>query len=431
MDEKKTIAIIGSGFAGTWSALAARNLLSSHPSSSADIDVVVVSPEPRLVMRPRLYQADPAAMAVDLQDLFSTHAIRHVRASVTTIHHEKRSLQLIDAAGEESSLMYDRLVLAAGSQLAAPKLTTTSEHVFNIDTLESAVKLETHLQSLPSSHPPSRARATALVCGAGFTGLELAAELPSRLRSVLGPDAPAPRVILVSREPEPGASLGAGPLPAITRALTKLGVELRLGTTVTCVDAHGALLSSGERIEALTTIWTAGVRASLLAGQVPGEHDAVGRLVVDQHLRVPSSPHIFASGDSACAAVSPSGPKALMSCQHALALGRVSGHNAAADLLGLPTRIYSQPLYVTCLDLGPGRAVLTAGWDRKVVLSGWLAKAVKKFINGWLIYPPGAGSSTALSQADPGQYVSAPMLLAQRLGSTFLLILAFVRSLFV
>ena len=43
----------------------------------------------------------------------------------------------------------------------------------------------------------------------------------------------------------------------------------------------------------------------------------------------------------------------VMSCQHAMSLGRVAGYNAAAELVDLPLHPYSQPKYVTCVDLGP------------------------------------------------------------------------------
>ena len=82
-------------------------------------------------------------------------------------------------------------------------------------------------------------------------------------------------------------------------------------------------------------------------------------------------------------------------------LGKFAGHNAAADLLGLPTQPYQQPRYVTCLDLGPWGAVLTEGWDRQVRLKGADAKNIKRHINGTLIYPPPADRAEALAAADP------------------------------
>jgi NADH dehydrogenase len=92
-----------------------------------------------------------------------------------------------------------------------------------------------------------------------------------------------------------------------------------------------------------------------------------------------------------------------MSCQHALSLGRFSGNNAAADLLGVATLPYAQEQYVTCLDLGPWGSVFTAGWDRAVQLSGSAAKERKRFINGTVISPPPPEREQALAAADPTQ----------------------------
>ena len=85
----------------------------------------------------------------------------------------------------------------------------------------------------------------------------------------------------------------------------------------------------------------------------------------------------------------------------------MAGHNAAAELVGLPTARYSQPKYVTCLDLGPWGAVYTEGWDRQVKLRGQEAKALKRAINTQWIYPPAADRDAALALADP-YYVIVP-----------------------
>lgn len=90
-----------------------------------------------------------------------------------------------------------------------------------------------------------------------------------------------------------------------------------------------------------------------------------------------------------------------MSCQHALRLGSVAGHNAVADLLGLPLLPYHQEAYVTCLDLGAAGAVFTRGWNRAVALVGAEAKALKRQINTRWIYPPPADREAAFAAADP------------------------------
>jgi NADH dehydrogenase len=190
--------------------------------------------------------------------------------------------------------------------------------------------------------------------------------------------------------------------------LQDLGVTWRVSAAVTAVDGDGLWLSTGERIASKTVIWTAGVRASALTEQIPAERDRFGRLHVDRDLRVIGLDNVFATGDVAYAATDDQGNHALMSCQHALNLGRYAGHNVASDLLGLPALPYTQTRYVTCLDLGPWGAVYTEGWDRVVKLTGAEAKQRKRWINTERIYPPPANRAEALAAADPQRIVVQP-----------------------
>jgi NADH dehydrogenase len=120
---------------------------------------------------------------------------------------------------------------------------------------------------------------------------------------------------------------------------------------------------------------------------------------VDGELRVPQAPHVFAAGDTA-AAVLESGQTVVQSCQHATPLGKHAGHNAAADLLGLPLATFSTIPYVTCLDLGAAGAVYTIGFERAVQLSGAEGKERKRLINQKWIYPPLDDSDEILRAAD-------------------------------
>ena len=178
-------------------------------------------------------------------------------------------------------------------------------------------------------------------------------------------------------------------------------METRLGAGVAALDESGVTLSSGERIEAETVVWAAGIRAAPLTAQIPGERDNFGRLLVDRDLRVPDVAGVFATGDAARAASDDIGNHALMSCQHATRMGAFAGNNAAAELLGIPTRPYHQKAYVTCLDLGAAGALFTRGWERQVEMVGDKAKKTKQEINTVWIYPPKAERAAALASADP------------------------------
>lgn len=399
----RRILIIGAGFAGLWSALAAARRLQLEGSPQNAVEIAVVAPEAALTMRPRLYEAAPDAMVAPLQQLFQDIGVRHIQGMVETIRTEANEVEVVDAQGQRTIVAYDRLVLAAGSSLVRPDIPGLREFSFNVDQRSDAMALDAHLHSLAAT-PSSPTRNTVVVAGGGFTGIEMAAELPARLRAILGQDQDI-QVIVVERSETIGPDLGPGPRPVIEQALAELGVTCRLGAAVAQVDADGLNTASGERIAAGTVIWTAGVRANALTAQIAGERDGAGRLRVDRDLRVAASPAVFATGDAAVAATDDAGNHTLMSCQHAMFLGRSAGDNAAADLLGLATRAYRQPGYVTCLDLGSWGAVVTRGWDRQVWLTGSEAKAMKIAINGKLIYPP-TDAAAALAAADPALELS-------------------------
>jgi NADH:quinone reductase (non-electrogenic) len=183
--------------------------------------------------------------------------------------------------------------------------------------------------------------------------------------------------------------------------MTGLGITLRLGAAVNAIDTDGIVTSTGERIDAKTVIWTAGMRANALTKKLNAERDRLGRLHVDAELRVLGTEDIFAAGDVAFAATDDAGNHALMSCQHAMNMGRFAGHNVAADLIGAELLPYRQPFYVTCLDLGSWGAVYTEGWDRQIKLVGTEAKALKRQICTEWIYPPAADREAAFAAADP------------------------------
>ncbi|KII27525.1 pyridine nucleotide-disulfide oxidoreductase [Pseudomonas fluorescens] len=394
---KQQILVIGAGFGGVWSALSAARLLDMY--SRIDVEITLLAPQAELRIRPRFYETDVHKMFAPLGGLFESVGVRFVKGAAVRIDEQARTVAYRDETGRQGALSYDRLVIAAGSQLARPKVLGLETHAFDVDQIETAVRLESHLKSL-KHRPESVARNTVVVVGGGFTGIETGTEMPARLRAVLGTDQDI-RVIIIDRGPEIGASMGDGISPSIIAASEHLGIEWVLNTSVTAVDAYGVTLADGRQIESQTVIWTVGFRASPLTEQVSSVRDVLGRLHVDENLKVLGQEHVYAAGDVAYAATDDLGNFAAMSCQHAISLGRHAGNNVAADLLGVAPTPYRQPKYATCLDLGTWGAVFTEGWDRQLKLVKESAKELKTQINTQWIYPPAADRATALAAADP------------------------------
>ena len=393
----KRIIIAGSGFAGLWAALAAQRAI-HLASQEQNIEVMMVSPSPNVGIRPRLYEAVLENMNPDISELLSVVGVKFLAGWVNKIDVNQQTIEVATTNGNKQNLSYDRFVLATGSTTFMPPIPGLKEYGFSVNTLEDAEKLDHHLKNL-ATKPANAARNTVVVAGGGLTGLETVTEMPVRLRSILGET--DVRVVLVDSSTDIGAAMGDQAATVIREALNELGVEGKAGLRVTALDATGVTLSNGEKIETETVIWTAGMRANPLASQIAGEKDNLGRLIGDAYLHAPEAKNIFVTGDTVKVPTDDLGNFNVMSCQHAMSLGRVAGYNAAAELVDLPLHPYSQPKYVTCVDLGPWGALYTEGWDRQVQFVREEAKKIKQEINTVWIYPPVADRDAVFAIANP------------------------------
>ena len=385
------VLVLGSGFAGLWSALGAARRLDEVGIPNGAVDVTVISSQPFHDIRVRNYEADLRPCRIPLRELLDPVGVGHITADVTGIDTGAATVSTADG----TTLGYDRLVMALGSRVARPDLPGLDEFGYDVDTYNGAMKLQSHIRGLADHADP--AAATAVVVGAGLTGIETASELPRMLADALGAGA-TPRVILVDHNPQVGSDMGDSARPVIEGALAQNEVETITGVGVTAVDERSVTLSSGDVVPAATLVWCAGMRANPLTAQLGVPRDRLGRLPVDDYLRVEGTAGVFAAGDVAAARMDDE-HMSVMSCQHGRPMGRYAGYNVISDLLGAPMLPLRIPWYVTVLDLGPAGAVYTEGWDRQVVSSGAAAKATKQVINGQRIYPPLTGDRGALLAA--------------------------------
>lgn len=373
------IVVVGGGFAGFWSAVAARR---QYGLQNKDAEVTVINPDGYLTMRPRLYEAFSPQLRVPLNSLLQSLDIDLVVSSVTRVDAKARCV--IMANGEQ--INWDRLVLATGSVQQRVPVAGVTEHAFDVDTFAAAERFDRHLQRLLAMEG-TQGQLTFVVVGAGFTGIELACEMRRRIRVHAAEEvAQKARVVLIERAAEIGPQLGANTRPTILDALSNAKVEVMVNTSITRVGEDSVVLADGSNLATRTVIIATGLEAHPLVGTLGAALDSSGRVVVDEFLRIPDLPDIFATGDTAHA-LAEAGHTALMSCQHAMTMGKYAGTNVARDLLGLELKPYSQPKYQTCLDLGDYGALLTRGWERTVVQAGPQTKAIKEMINRQIIYP--------------------------------------------
>lgn len=378
------ILVLGGGFAGVSAAVVAADEIHQ---AGADATVSLVSDSDQLTIRPRLYEKNPETLRAPLRPTLDPAGIAFVHGRVSGIDTSAKSVTLEDG----TALEYDRLILATGSELPPLPVPGVAEYTHNIDSYDGAVALDRHLQEVVKT-PAAAGNDTFVIVGGGMTGIELAAEMRGRIAQHAGAGvAEAAKVILIEMADVIGPEFGDNPRPVIDTALDGAGVEQRLGCRVSGFDADGVMLDGGERIDAATVVVTVGLRANGLTAQIPGDRDALGRLEVDDTLKVSGLDDVYATGDVAHARVDDNGNYALMSCQHARTMGKYAGLNVVRELLGTDRRPYRQTDYTTCLDLGGFGAVFTTGWGRDVQTTGAEAKKRKQMINTQWIYPPSGG----------------------------------------
>lgn len=359
------ITIAGGGFAGVWAALAAS--ATRDRRGADDVEIRLVSKEPNLCIRPRLYEGARPEMLVPLQSLLE-------KVGVTFESGEITSLTEADVGTSDGrTIAHDRLIFALGSRVAKPGIPMAAASCFAVDDYAETARLDRHFAELDD-------KATVVVVGASFSGLEIATELRKRLGA-------GTRIALVDQASAAGQSLGKSLTGHVATALDRNGVTFIGGETIVEVAPKAILLASGRRIETRTVIFATGLRPSSLGCDL-GSAEPDGRLTVDSSLRVPERPKVFAAGDVAAAAADAS-HKTLMSCQHAMPMGVIAGQNAVLDLIGDDLISYAQPDYATCLSLGD-EAVFTQGWGRKIAMTGAEGAAMKTQVNEIWIYPPSA-----------------------------------------
>ena len=379
----KNLVIIGGGFAGFWSAMSAVRQ-SRFLGKDSSLNITMISLDEYLSIRPRFYENKFNDMRVPLKKYLDPLSIVLNVAKVIRIDHKNKNIFMIGLNGQEEVLSFDGLILAAGSQLNRPSI-PGFEHAFNVDTFGDSVRLEDHLKELSVSRFPSAGSRTFVVVGASFTGLEVITGMPERLRPYALPGIHYD-FILIDRSFLIAPEYSSEGREIISRQLEKEGIQFFAGEEVDSISPDRILFKSGKCVETRTVIWCGGMKANPLTSMFPVYRNCLGQLKVDQFLRIDGQRTIFAAGDVVQVCVDDEGHFSTMSCQHAIPQGKFAGNNAVNALFGCDLIPYSQPRYVTCLDLGSEQALFTSGWGRFPKMTGIPAKELKtEIMSKWII----------------------------------------------
>lgn len=267
---------------------------------------------------------------------------------VIRLDEDARTVQVETETGP-ASVSYGELVIALGAVTRTLPVPGLAEHALLFKSLADAIRLRNHVLrrlELAAAGDAER-QLTFVFVGAGYAGVEALAELSDLVRDALRHypalrNAPQ-RWVLVDAAPKILAEIPSRLGDYAARELAGRGVEIRTSTTLESVDMHEAVLSNGEHIPTATLVWTAGVKASPLLGELGLPLDDRGRVVVDSTLRVEGRDRMWSLGD--CAAVpncATPGRFDPPTCQHALRQARRLAKNLQGDVQPYRYRMLGQ-----------------------------------------------------------------------------------------
>ncbi|MEU0246110.1 FAD-dependent oxidoreductase [Streptomyces sp. NPDC006235] len=377
------IVIVGAGFAGYRTA----RTLSRETRGRAHI--TLLNPTDYFLYLPLLPQVaagvlEPRRVTVSLSDTLPN--VRLVLGEADRIDLDGRTLHYTGPEGDEGTLAYDRLVLAAGSVNKLLPIPGVAEYAHGFRGLPEALYLRDHVTrqvelAAAADDPKScAARCTFVVVGAGYTGTEVAAHgqmfTDAQVRKHPLRQGMRPRWMLLDVAPRVLPEMDEKLSATADRVLRQRGVDVRMGTSVKEATPDGVVLTDGEFVETRTLVWCVGVRPDPLVESL-GLPMEKGRLLVDPHLQVPGRPELFACGDVAAVPdLDKPGSYTPMTAQHAWRHGKVAAQNVAASLgLGGARKPYRHRDLGFVVDLGGAKA---AANPLGVPLSGVPAGAVTR-----------------------------------------------------
>jgi NADH dehydrogenase len=372
----KQVVIIGGGFGGLSAAKRLRH---------ADVHVTLVDRKNHHVFQPLLYQVatatlSPGDIAAPIRWILRrVHNVRVLMGEATRIDVNARRVELADGG----ALDYDYLIVASGSRHAYFGHGEWEQYAPGLKTLEDAIAIRRRIliaferAERATDAAQQRALLTFALVGGGPTGVELAGTLAEIARQTLRDefrsiDTSRARIVLI----EGGHSiLQTFPEPlraAAKRSLERLGVEVRENTVVTAVDAHGVTMKSGERLDAGTVVWAAGVAASPLVATLGVPLDRAGRVIVEPDLSIPGHPEVFVVGD-ASAFLHQGGAPLPGVAQTAMQGATHAASNILRLMRGDPAQTFVYKNLGNMAIVGRNSAVADLPWAQLRGVIGWLA----------------------------------------------------------
>jgi NADH dehydrogenase len=382
MAEKKKVIVIGGGFGGVFAAKSLEKL------GRGTLDVELINNNNYFVFQPLLPEVASSSInasdaVVPLRQLLTKVQIRQAR--VMGIDFEKKKVIVMQGARMTPvELPYDELVIALGTGVDLARIPGMSDHALTMKDLTDAHMLRTHaIGCLETADVTSETLVkdqllTFVVVGAGFSGVETAAELRELIHHALpyyhNISEDEIRMYLIEYADRILPTFPADLAEYATKQLCRNGIEVLTGIGTKSATATGVELTNGRVINASTVVATIGNGPHPLV-QTLGLDLHWGRIRTDRYMRVPGHEHVWALGDAALIPLNDNPQEdpadyATQTAQFAVREGYQLAGNVVAKLKGEELKPFAYTSKGSLASLGMSKAVADV---YGVKLSGVLA----------------------------------------------------------
>ena len=368
------VVVVGGGFGGLNAAMALADMA---------VDVTLVDRRNHHTFQPLLYQValavlSPAEIAQPIRAIFSKKRnIEVLLDEVVHIEVDQRRLQL----GSGATIEYDYLILATGSTHSYFGHEDWAQSAPGLKTLEDAteirrrVLLAFELAEREMVETGAHPELNFVIIGGGPTGVELAGAISDISKLYMRKDfrhidTSKARVILLEGSPRILAAYPEDLSRKAMEQLAQLGVEVHAGQSVMDVKP-GYVMVGGKRLDAVVTLWAAGVQASPLGKMLGVPTDKKGCVIVDPYLNPPGHPEVFVCGD--LAHVEEDGHQVPGVAQPAMQMGTHAAKMIGQDLAGKPRTKFHYWDKGDMATIGRQAAVANIRWPFKAHWSGTIA----------------------------------------------------------
>ncbi|GFO80925.1 FAD-dependent oxidoreductase [Methyloceanibacter sp.] len=384
MADKKKVIVIGGGFGGIFAAKSLEKL------GRGLVDVELINNNNYFVFQPLLPEVASSNLnasdaVVPLRQLLKRVQVRQAR--VMGIDFDRKVVIVIQGARMTPvELPYDELVIALGTGVDLDRIPGMADHALTMKDLTDADVLRTHAIGCLETADVTTDRVvkdqllTFVVVGAGFSGVETAAELNELItralryyRNIKREDI---RMYLVEFAPRILPTFPAELADYATENLRANGIEVLTGVGTKSATATGVELTDGRIINTSTVVATIGNGPHPLV-QALGLDMHWGRIRTDRYMQVPGHDHVWALGDAALIPLNDD-PKedpadyATQTAQFAVREGSQLAANLVAKLKGEEMKPFAYKSKGSLASLGMSKAVADVYGVKMSGILAWL-----------------------------------------------------------